>query len=74
MKVPTRMLAHRWTLPLAVVLLIAGPAILYYILSHAGLPAALVSGIVILMAIKHLGLAAVFAGPLYALLRRRSRQ
>jgi uncharacterized membrane protein YbhN (UPF0104 family) len=59
---------------MAVVALIASPAILYYILSRAGLPVTLVSGVVILMAAKHLGLLAVVLGPLYALFRRRPRQ
>jgi hypothetical protein len=70
----SRLLTRPWVLPVSAVVLIAGPAILYYILSHVGLPAALVSGVIILMVIKHLGLLAVLLGPLYALFRRRFRQ
>ncbi len=51
--------------------LIAGPVILYYmLLSRPGLPAAVVSGVISLMVIKHLGLLPVLLGPLYALFRR----
>ena len=58
-------------LPLAVVILIAGHGILlYYFSSHVALPMAIVSGVTILMLIKHLGL----LGPVYALFRRRARR
>jgi hypothetical protein len=66
MKGHSRPLARPWMLPVGVVVLIAGPVILYYVLSHAGLPAAVVSGVILLMVIKHLGLLAVLLGPLYA--------
>ena len=59
-----------WMLPLLVVALIAGHAILYYVVSHKVLSAAVASGVIVLVVVKHLGL----LGPLYALLRRRSRQ
>jgi hypothetical protein len=53
-----------------VVALIAGHGtILFYAWSHTAMSAAVVSGVIILVAIKHLGL----LGPLYALFRRRSR-
>jgi uncharacterized membrane protein (GlpM family) len=45
-------------------------AALYYVLSHARVSAAVVSGVIILVLIKHLGL----LGPVYAWFRRRSRQ
>jgi membrane protein YdbS with pleckstrin-like domain len=59
-----------WMLPLLVVALIAGHAILYYAVSHKVLSAAVASGAIVLVVIKHLGL----LGPFYALLRRRSRR
>jgi hypothetical protein len=53
-----------------VVALIASHGIiLYYVSSHTALSAAVLSGVTILVVIKHLGL----LGPLYALFRRRSR-
>jgi hypothetical protein len=42
--------------------------VLYYVLSHTALSAAVVSGVIVLIVIKHLGL----LGSLYALVRRRS--
>lgn len=67
-----RLLARPWALPIAVIVLIAGPVVLYYILPHVGLPATLVSSVIILMVVKHLGLLAALLGPLYAWFRRRS--
>jgi hypothetical protein len=58
-----------WVLPLLIVALLAGHAILYYVVSHKVLSAAVASGVIGLVVIKHLGL----LGPFYALLRRRSR-
>lgn len=63
-----------WLLVVALVALIGGPIILYHILPVAGVPAALASGLVAVVAVKHLGLAAVLLTPLYALLRRRHRR
>lgn len=57
-------------LPLGAVVLTAGHGIaLHYLLSHAALSAAVASGVMILVVVKHLGL----LGSLYALFRRRSR-
>jgi hypothetical protein len=64
------MLSRLWMLPGAVVALIAGHGIVYYSLRHTNLSAAVVSGVIILMAIKHLE----FLSPLYALFQRRSRR
>ena len=69
MKEHTRLLKHRWMLPAGVVVLIAGHVIFFNRLRHAGMPVAVLSGLVLFVIAKHLG---VF-GPLYALLRRRSR-
>ena len=56
-----------------IVVLVSSPILLYYLSSHAGLPTALLSSIVILLVLKHLGVAALLLGPVYALFRRRSR-
>ena len=67
---PPHRLARRrvWMLPvLVIVLLAAHGVILYYVSSHAMVSAAVLSGAIILLAIKHMGL----VGPLYALFRRR---
>jgi hypothetical protein len=64
------LLARRrvWMLPVLVIVLLAGHGVLlYYVSSHVMLSAAVLSGAIILLVIKHLGL----VGPLYALLRRR---
>jgi drug/metabolite transporter (DMT)-like permease len=50
--------------------LAAHSAVLYYALSHTRASVPVVSGVIILVVIKHLGL----LGPLYAWFRRRSRQ
>jgi len=58
-------------LPLAVIILIAGHGIvLYYFSSHVALSTAVVSAVIILVLIKHLGL----LGSAYALFRRRARR
>ena len=62
---------HWMVLVVIAVVLIAGHGIfLYYISSYMALSAAVVSGVIILVVIKHLGL----LGPLYVLFRRRSRR
>jgi hypothetical protein len=74
MKRHRRLLTRTVMLSVGVVVLIAGHAIiLSYALSHTALSAAVVSGVMILVVIKHLGWFAVLLGPLYALCRRRSR-
>ena len=58
-----------WLLLVGIIGLVAGHSVvLYYIQKHAALSAAVLSGVVALVVIKHLGL----AGPLYAALRSRS--
>ncbi len=67
---PPHLLARKrfWILPLLLVVLIAGHGvILYYVSSHVMLSAAVLSGAIILLVIKHVGL----LGPVYALFRRR---
>jgi membrane protein YdbS with pleckstrin-like domain len=63
---------RRWTLlvPVGVIGLVVHSVVLYYVLSHTALSAAVVSGVIVLIVIKHLGL----FGPLYTLFRRHSRR
>ena len=68
MKAHGRPRMRPWMLLVGVIGLVAGHvALLYYGVSHTALSAALVSGVIVLIVIKHLGL----LGPLYALIRRR---
>lgn len=62
---------HLWPLPLGIVTLILGPMMLYLILRSTGVPAAIVSSVVLLVVAKHLGLLAVIFAPVHAFLRRR---
>ena len=67
----SRLRARAWMLMAGLITLIAGHGIiLYYFSSHMPLSAAVVSGVIILVVIKHLGL----LGPVYALFRRRARR
>ena len=61
-------------LTVALAALIVGPILLYVLLPLTGVPIALASGLVAIVALKHLGLLAVLAAPLYAILRRRRRR
>jgi uncharacterized membrane protein len=70
MKRHGRLFTRPWIVLAAVVVLLAGHVVLYQVLRHTVLSAALVSSLVILVVIKHLGL----LSPLYALFRRRTRQ
>ena len=76
MKAHGRPRMRTWMLLVGGIGLVAGPVVLYYVLSHTTLSAAVVSGVIVLVlvVITHLGLLTVLLGPLYALLRRRSRQ
>jgi hypothetical protein len=65
-----RMRSWMLLVPVGVVVLATHSVVLYYVLSHAALSAAVVSGAIVLVVIKHLGL----LGPLYALFRRRPRR
>ncbi len=63
--------ARAWMLAVGAIILIAGHGvILYYFSSHVALSAAVMSAVIILVVIKHLGL----LGSVYALLRRRPRR
>jgi len=66
----SRLFKRPWKLPVGAVALIAAHAtILRYVLPHTALSAAVVSGVIILVVIKHFGL----LGSLVALFRRQSR-
>jgi uncharacterized membrane protein YjjP (DUF1212 family) len=68
MKAHGRPRMRPWMLLAVVIGLLAGHVVLlYYGVSHTALSAAVVSGVIVLIVIKHLGL----LGPLYALIRRR---
>ena len=62
-----------WLSLLVLVALIGGPILLYVVLPRTGVPAAIASGVVAVIAIKHLGLLAAALAPLYLMLRRRPR-
>ena len=64
-----RMLPWRLTIIVGIIAFAAHLAALYFVLPHAALPAAVLSGVVILIEVEHLGV----LGSIYALLRRRSR-
>ncbi len=74
MKVHGRPRMRPGMLLVGVIVLLAGHAILYYALSHTALSAAVVSGVVVVVVIEHLGLLTVWLGPVYALIRRRWRR
>lgn len=65
------MLTRRWLLlALAVVLISSHALVLRYVLQHKSLSAAMVTGMMILVVMTHLGI----LSRLYGLFRRRSRQ
>lgn len=67
MKAHGRPCMRPWMLLVGVIGLVAVHVVLYYSLSHTALSAAVVSGVIALIVIKHLGL----LGPLF---RRRPRR
>ncbi len=64
-----RVLSRHWMLAVGAVLLIAVHGFLYRALSNMTLPVAVVAGVILLIAIKHLGL----IGVLYNRFLRRQR-
>lgn len=71
MKAPDPTRTRPWLLLVGVIVLVTGHVVaLYYGLSLAALSAAMVTGVIVLIVIKHLGL----LGPLYDLFRRRPRR
>jgi membrane protein YdbS with pleckstrin-like domain len=71
MKAHGRMRIRPWMLLVlaGVIGLVVHSAVLYYVVSRMSLSVAAVSGVIVLIVIKHLGL----LSPLYALFRRRHR-
>jgi hypothetical protein len=67
MTVISRIFALPWTMIAAVVFLLAAHGLAFYFLRHLALSAVVVSGVVVLVVIKHMGA----FGSLYALFRRR---
>jgi hypothetical protein len=67
MKVFSRIFERPGAMIAAVVILFAAHGLAFYFLRHLALSAAVVSGIVVLVVVKHIG---VF-GSLYALFRKR---
>jgi len=66
MKVFSRIFAYPWIMIAAVVIVLAAHGLAFF-LRHLALSAAVVSGIVVLVVVKHIGA----FGSLYALLRKR---
>jgi hypothetical protein len=58
-------------LPAVAVVLIAGHIVLPHVLTYTALSATVVSGVILLMVVKHLGLLAVLLGRLRVHFRRR---
>jgi hypothetical protein len=66
-----RRLTRTWLFPVVAIALIAGHTIVPYFWAHTVLSATVMSGVILLMVVKHLGLLAVLLGPLRAHFRRR---
>ena len=66
----SRRFRHPAVLIVAVVLLLAAHSIAFYFMRHLAISTAMVSAMVVVVLIKHLGM----LSPLYAWLRRPSRQ
>jgi hypothetical protein len=71
MKGHRQLLTRTWMLPMVAVVLIAVHIILPYLWAHTALSATVVSGVMLLMVVKHLGWLAVLLGPFRAYFRRR---
>ena len=68
--------ARPWLMLIILIGLVAGHAIVFYLLrhvgmSHAGVSGAVLSGVVLLVVAKHLGLFAALLRPIHRLFRRR---
>jgi hypothetical protein len=66
-----RLLRRTWILLVAAVVLIGGHVIVTYFWAYTALSGTVVSGLILLMVIKHLGWLAVLLGQLRAHFRRR---
>lgn len=70
MNAHNRLLARPWILSVGVLVLLLAHGLIFYFIHHLALSAALLSGIVVLFAVKHLGA----FGSLYAMLRKRMKR
>jgi sorbitol-specific phosphotransferase system component IIBC len=71
MKAYSRLRIRPWMLLVSagIIGLAVHSAVLWYVVRHMSLPIAAISGVIVLIVIKHLGL----LSPLYGLFRRRRR-
>ena len=72
----SRLRSRPWLMLIILIGLVAGHAIVFYLLrhvgvSHAKVSGAVLSGVVLLVIAKHLGLFAALLRPIYGLFRRR---
>jgi hypothetical protein len=70
MKGPSRLYSRHWAVAVVGVILIAAHGLAFYFLQHLALSTTVVSGVIILVVIKHLGL----LGSSVAFFRRRFRR
>lgn len=71
MKGHSRLLTRTWILLMAAVVLSVGHIVLPYLVAHAALSATVVSGVIVVIAVMHLGLLGALLGSLRAHFRRR---
>lgn len=69
-----RLVARAWMVPVAGIVLVGSHLILYVLRSHLALSAAVVSGVIVLLVIKHVGLLSAVLVPLASRFRRRFRR
>lgn len=69
-KILSRLSAHPWAFAAAIVILLAAHGLVFYFLQHLALSAAVASGLIVLIVVKHLGM----FSSLYAILRKRFRK
>jgi len=71
MKGHSPLLTRAWILPMAAVVLGVGHIVLPDLVAHAALSATIVSGVIVVIAVMHLGLLGALLGSLRAHFRRR---
>jgi hypothetical protein len=67
----THRVALRWWMVPIAVAVVAAHMMIPYLLSHVGMSAAMASGVVAIVVVKHLGFGAILARSLHSRLRRR---
>jgi hypothetical protein len=70
MKIHGRDVTWSWWMSAVIIVLMAGHLVVSYALSHVALSAGVISGVVVFLVDKHLGVAAVLAGPVLSRFRR----